>query len=73
MMKDSALSVLAREGETQALLIVAALRAVERAGLITDPPHEVPFLRAFFDKAIAVLLAQGGGQLRVPVRKPAPG
>jgi hypothetical protein len=72
MMKDSALSVLAREGETRALEVVAAMRAVERAGLITDPPHEVPFLRAFFEKAIAVLLAQGGGQLRVPVRKPAP-
>lgn len=71
MMKDSALSVLAREGETKALQVVAAVRATERAGLITDPPHEVPFLRAFFEKAIAVLLAQGNGQLRIPVRKPA--
>ena len=70
MMKDSALSVLAREGEAKALLAVAAMRAVERAGLITDPPHEVPFLRGFFEKAIAVLLAQGNGQLRIPVRKP---
>jgi hypothetical protein len=69
-MKDSALSVLARDGEEKALQVVATMRAIERAGLITDPPHEVPFLRGFFEKAIAVLLAQGGGQLRVPVRKP---
>jgi hypothetical protein len=43
------------------------MHAVERCGLITDPPHEVPFLRAFFEKAVGVLLAQGNGQLRVPV------
>jgi hypothetical protein len=67
MMKDSALSVLAREGEVRALDVVAAMQAVERCGLITDPPHEVPFLRAFFEKAVGVLLAQGNGQLRVPV------
>jgi hypothetical protein len=66
-MKDSALSVLAREGETRALDVVAAMKAIEKAGLITDPPRDVPFLRAFFDKAIAVLLAQGNGQLRVPI------
>jgi hypothetical protein len=69
LMKDGALSVLAREGEARALEVVAAMRAIERCGLITDPPREVPFLRAFFDKAIAVLAAQGGGQLRVPVAK----
>jgi len=51
---------------------VAAMKAIEKAGLITEPPRDVPFLRAFFDKAIAVLLAQGNGQLRVPVRSPAP-
>jgi hypothetical protein len=69
LMKDSALSVLARDGKARALEVVAALRAIERCGLITDPPHEVPFLRAYFDKALAVLAAQGGGQLRVPVAK----
>ena len=71
LMKDSALSVLQRAGEQAALEVVAATKAVESAGLITSPPHEIPFLRAFFDKAIAVLLAQGGGQLRIPVpRRP---
>jgi hypothetical protein len=70
-MKDSALSVLAREGETRALDVVATMKAIERAGLITDPPRDVPFLRAFFEKAIAVLLAQGNGQLRVPLPRAA--
>jgi hypothetical protein len=72
LMKDSALSVLARDGRTRGLEVVAAIGAIERCGLITDPPREVPFLRAFFDKALAVLAAQGGGQLRVPVAKREP-
>jgi hypothetical protein len=71
-MKDSAVSVLAREGEARALDVVATMKAVESAGLITDPPRDVPFLRAFFEKAIAVLLAQGNGQLRVPIPRAAP-
>jgi hypothetical protein len=29
----------------------------------------VPFLRAYFDKAIAVLASQNNGQLRIPVGK----
>jgi hypothetical protein len=70
-MKDAALSVLAREGEVAALDIVAAIKGIERCGLITDPPHDVPFLKAFFEKALGVLLQQGRGQLRVP-RQPLP-
>ncbi len=35
------------------------MKVIEAAGLVTDPPHEVPFLRGFFDKAIGGLLAQG--------------
>jgi len=66
-MKDSALSVLAREGEVRALEVVAAIKAIETAGLITNPPQDVPFLRGFFEKALSVLLAQSGGRLRVPV------
>jgi hypothetical protein len=72
-LKDSAISVLQREGEVIALELVAAMKLIERAGLITDPPHEVPFLRAFFEKAISVLAAQGQGRLRIPIRpKPSP-
>jgi hypothetical protein len=67
LMKDSAISVLSREGEVRALELVGAMKLVERAGLITHPPREVPFLRAFFDKAIALLLAQGGGRLNIPI------
>jgi hypothetical protein len=66
-MKDSALSILAREGEGTALEVVAAMNSIEHAGLITDPPSEIPFLTMFFDKAIAVLLSQGKGSLRIPM------
>jgi hypothetical protein len=71
-MKDSALSVLAREGEPAALEVLATMRVITDAGLITNPPHEIAFLRAFFDKSIAVLLSQGQGNLRIPVRQPVP-
>jgi len=66
-MKDSALSALARDGEQRALEIAAAMKIIERCGLVTNPPRDVPFLRAFFDKAVAMMLAQGGGKLRIPV------
>jgi hypothetical protein len=72
-MKDSALSVLSRDGERSALEVLATMRVIKDAGLITNPPHEIGFLRAFFDKAIAVLLAQGQGNLRIPVRRGAEG
>jgi uncharacterized protein with PIN domain len=68
-LKDSALSVLAREGEQRALEISATIQAIESCGLITDPPHEVPFLRGFFEKAVAMLLAQSGGSLNLPVSR----
>lgn len=67
LMKDAALSVLATQGEVRALEVVATLKRVESAGLITDPPHEVPFLRGFFDKAIATLAMQGQGKLQIPI------
>jgi hypothetical protein len=41
--------------------------AVVAAGLITSPPHEIPFLRGFFQKALAILASQQGGQLSIPV------
>lgn len=72
VMKDSALSVLSRDGEERALAVVAAMKRIEQAGLITDPPRELPFLLGFFEKAIAVLIAQGQGQLRVPIPRQAP-
>ncbi|MEP7053133.1 MAG: hypothetical protein ABJB12_22395 [Pseudomonadota bacterium] len=70
MMKDSALSVLAREGEVRTLDVVATMKNIREAGLITNPPHEVGFLRAFFDKAISALAYQDGGRLRIPMPPP---
>jgi hypothetical protein len=67
-MKDCALSVLASEGEERALETVATMKRIEQAGLITDAPREIPFLRAFFDKALATLAVQSGGRLQVPVK-----
>jgi hypothetical protein len=66
-MKDSALSALARDGEQKALEIAAAMKTIQKCGLVTDPPRDVPFLKAFFDKAVALMLAQSGGRLRIPV------
>jgi len=66
-MKDSALSALARDGEQRALEIAATVKMISKCGLVTDPPRDVPFLRAFFDKAVALMLAQSGGRLRIPV------
>jgi hypothetical protein len=71
-MKDAALSILAREGEGVTLDVAAAIKGIERCGLITDPPHDVPFLKIFFEKALGVLLQQGRGQLRVPRRTALP-
>jgi len=68
-MKDSALSVLAREGRQAAIEVICAMRAISECGLITNPAHEVGFLRGFFDKAVAVLLAQGQGSLKIPIRQ----
>ncbi|HYQ44624.1 MAG TPA: hypothetical protein VER11_21720 [Polyangiaceae bacterium] len=66
-MKDSALSVLAREGEVRTLEVVATMKNIRDAGLITNPPHEVGFLRGFFDKAISALAFQDGGRIRIPL------
>ncbi len=70
LMKDSALGVLSSHGEVRALEVVATMKAIEAAGLITNPPHEVPFLRAFFEKAVLTLAMQNGGKLTVPMSAP---
>jgi hypothetical protein len=66
-MKDAAISILAREGRERAAEVMAIAGAVLSAGLITSPPHEIPFLRGFFQKALAILASQQGGQLSIPV------
>jgi hypothetical protein len=70
-MKDSGLSVLARLGESAALQVAAVIHVIIGAGLITNPPSDVKFLTGYFDKALALLAAQQGGQLRIPIpRRP---
>jgi hypothetical protein len=71
-MKDAALSILARKGKERAAEVVAVAQATVAAGLITSPPHEIPFLRGFFQKALAILAERSGGQLSIPVPQ-APG
>lgn len=66
-LKDCGFSVLTRLGREEGLQVAAVIRAVEQAGLITNPPSEIGFLRAFFDKGLAFMASRQGGQLRVPV------
>ncbi|MDF3065556.1 MAG: alginate regulatory protein AlgP [Polyangiaceae bacterium] len=71
-LKDAALSALSREGEATALQIAALTKVVEEAGLITNPPHEIPFLRGYFEKAVSLLAMQNQGRIRIPVPPRAP-
>lgn len=70
-MKDAGVSLVAREGEAWGLKLAATIQCIESAGLVTDPPRDVPFLRAFFEKAIGLLMAQNGGKLNIPIPKQA--
>jgi hypothetical protein len=72
LMKDSAISVLARRGPEVAGTVLAVAAAVRAAGLITDPPHDVAFLRGFFQKALGYIASQNNGQLPIPMMR-APG
>lgn len=69
-MKDSALSVIGRLGELAGLQVAAVIHVIQGAGLITNPPSDVKFLTGYFDKALALLAAQQGGQLRIPIPRP---
>jgi hypothetical protein len=71
-MRDAAISVRSRKGDRAAAEVVGVARAVLEAGLITAPPREIPFLVRFFEKGIAYMAQQGGGQLRIPVASPQP-
>lgn len=68
-MKDAGISIMAREGEAIGLKLAATIQCVETAGLVTDPPQEIPFLRAFFEKAVQLLMARNGGRLNIPIPK----
>jgi len=66
-MKDCAISVLARLGKERALDVLATAEASKRAGLITSPPSEIPFLKSFFQKGLAVMAANSGGRISIPI------
>jgi len=70
-MQDAGFSVFQREGESAALKIAATIVVVESCGLTENTPQSVPFLRAFFEKAISYMMAQTGGKLDIPVRRAA--
>jgi len=57
----------ARQGNERALEVLAVAHLVRHAGLITSPPREIPFWRFFFQKSLAVMAQQTGGQLQIPV------
>ncbi|MFO0662041.1 MAG: hypothetical protein U0165_19745 [Polyangiaceae bacterium] len=69
MMLDAGISVLARAGKEKALDVLAAREAVIRAGLVTDPPRDVPFLAVLVDKSISALARENQGRLDIPVRQ----
>jgi hypothetical protein len=70
-MRDVLVSVHRRAGKERALDLLATRDAVLNAGLITQPPSEIPFLVAFFDKTLAMMVSGSNGQLRIPLPRPA--
>ncbi|HEX2733420.1 MAG TPA: hypothetical protein VHM70_17535 [Polyangiaceae bacterium] len=68
-MKDAAVSVLAREGESTALKVAATIQVIRSSSDSAKPARDVPFLRAFFEKALSVLMTQNGGRLDIPLPK----
>jgi len=66
-LKDAALSALARDGEEIGLQLSALAKVAAEAGLITNPPREIPFLRGYFEKAVSLLAMQNQGRIRIPV------
>jgi hypothetical protein len=71
-MKDAAVSTFHRAGRDRALDVLATAEAAKRAGLITSPPSDIPFLKAFFQKALSLVAASQGGKLNIPVAAPPP-
>ena len=66
-MRGAAISMRARVGDDAATRVLRIAKAVKEAGLITSPPSEIPFLVSFFQKAVAMMVRQNQGQLRVPI------
>lgn len=69
---DALPSIFHRAGRERALDLLATREAILSAGLITQPPSEIPFLVAFFDKTLAVHIQQNNGQLSIPLPRTNP-
>jgi hypothetical protein len=69
-MRDAAVSVFAREDETTALKLAATIQVVSSEATAA---RDVPFLAAFFEKAVGVMMAQTGGKLNIPLGRRAAG
>ena len=63
-MKDAAISMLARGPGEAAADLMAMIEVVRGPG--STVPHEIPFLRAFFEKAFGLLTAQMAKRRKAP-------
>ena len=64
---DGLLSIHHRVGIERARDVMATREAILRAGLITQPPRDIPFLHLFLDKALADFARESQGQLKIPI------
>ena len=70
---DAAASVLHRAGKEAAEKVLSVRHATLTAGLVTDPPRDIGFLRGAFEKVFGAMVRQSGGQISLPMPQPAPG
>ncbi|MCC6648976.1 MAG: hypothetical protein IT374_25845 [Polyangiaceae bacterium] len=68
---DAAASVLHRAGRAPAERVLAVRHGVLSAGLVTDSPREIGFLRGAFEKTFAAMVRQSGGQISLPLPRSA--
>jgi hypothetical protein len=68
-MRDAAISIRARKRDEVARRTLALALAIRQAGLVTQPPQEIPFLLAFFQKGVAMMAQQAQGRLSIPARQ----
>lgn len=66
-MLDAAASVLHRAGKATAEHVLSVRHGVLSAGLVTDPPRDIGFLRGAFEKVFSAMVRQSGGQISLPL------
>ena len=65
---DAAWSLLQAGRVDRAIDTVLVARAIERAGVVSDRPSEIPFVRGMFLKLIAVAQQQAAQQMAAQAR-----